>query len=332
MASNLLSPLYPINGTPVTIVFGTFNFRYIIRNWIDHALSSCEHWKIICLDRQLVDWLDKAGHGAHVIYLYDLLPHSQHKRYKLSYKDEQTPKKEDIFRIRKYFFSTLASSGISFVHSDADALWLQNIHPWLEKHNKFDILISQGTLFPKKHHNIYNFTCCAGFFFCRANARTKLFFKQVEKFDSDDDQISINNVLLSGPGNYWYDIHQPTTWVLPFYPRNISKWYRVPTKTPSPFLPSLRYYLYKLFSNNSLYSMKYIHTSPEIIEGKYNNNLTIGIIPMSVVDRINIKSSTPPLITHPPNFGIKVNLTLLSITYNLIKHFLGLGIKRVKQE
>ena len=64
MAKDPFSPFDPVNGNPVTIVFGTFNYRNIIHKWINYAKSSCDHWRIICMDQELVGWLNEIGHGV----------------------------------------------------------------------------------------------------------------------------------------------------------------------------------------------------------------------------------------------------------------------------
>ena len=78
MAADPFSSFNPINGMPVTIVFGTFNYRETIREWIKHASSSCEHWRIICLDQELVGWLNEIGHSTCLVYFYDLFPDAPH--------------------------------------------------------------------------------------------------------------------------------------------------------------------------------------------------------------------------------------------------------------
>ena len=173
MAVDPFSPFDPVNGTPVTIVFGTFNYRNVINKWINHALSTCNHWRIICLDQELVDWLNEMGHGSCAVYLYDLFPDMT--RHKLNNLDKKSRAKV-IFSLRKKLFYALAESGRDFIHSDADAFWLRDPRPWLAQYAEFDLLISQGTYGPRSQLVRHHFTLCVGFFLCRSNASNSTLF------------------------------------------------------------------------------------------------------------------------------------------------------------
>ena len=53
-----LSAFDAVNGAPVTIVFGTFNYRETLRCWIELAVGgACDHWRIVCMDEELVRWM-----------------------------------------------------------------------------------------------------------------------------------------------------------------------------------------------------------------------------------------------------------------------------------
>ena len=113
----------PANEKPVTIAFGSFNYRSAIHRWIDHASSSCDHWRIVCIDKELVDWLNEIGHGNRAVYFYDLFP--------------DMPLHDSNHKLKKYLFATarpklwraLVDSGRDFIHSDADAFWLKDPYP-----------------------------------------------------------------------------------------------------------------------------------------------------------------------------------------------------------
>ena len=290
MAIDLFSPFDPINGTPVTIVFGTFNYRNVINKWINHALSTCDHWRIICLDQELVSWLNEMGYGTCAVYLYDLFPDmTQHNLNNLDKKSRA----KVIFSLRKKLFYALAESGRDFIHSDADAFWLQDPRPWLGQHTEFDLLVSQGSFSPKSQVLRHRFTLCAGFFLCRANVRTKNYFRQVAEAKWYFDQKSMNEVLLNDPEAYW-QIRQPSAWS-----SDIGKlggeWRTIPMR-------STKVRRSKINSLKGLRQLKsllyYILISPEIIKGRFSNGLTVGIIPLHLVTRINYKWPTSPFVVH----------------------------------
>ena len=301
MATDPFSTFDPVNGNPVTIVFGTFNYRRIIRKWINHAESSCDHWRIICLDQELVGWLNEIGHGSRAVYFYDLFPNMH--QYGLD-----NMRGCIIFRkIRPQLWCALADSGRDFIHSDADAFWLQDPRPWLLKHTAFDLLISQGTFSPMPQFARHHFVLCAGFFFCRANARTQDYFRRVKKAKMID-QLVMNKLLLHDPNMRW-QIHQPaifwsktgrlrhplykTTTVLRYTPIwlfNFRKWL------------SRRHYLKMLcpLINRFIF---FIYISSEVIKGSASDGLTVGVIPMHLVTRIKQEPvpSTLPLVSHEFN-------------------------------
>ena len=306
MVVDLFSPFDPIDGTPVTIVFGTFDYRNVINKWIDHALSNCDHWRIICLDKELISWLNEMGHDTRAVYLYDLFPDvTPHSLNNLNEKS----KAQIIFELRKKLFYALAKSGRDFIHSDADAFWLQDPRPWLAQHNEFDLLISQGTHGPKSHFIRYHFTLCAGFFLCRANTRTQDYFRQVAEAEWFLDQKSMNEILLQDPEARW-EIHQPSIW-WSSAGRVGGKWRKIPILpgvlawgqrfTPL-LLRRIEAKLLQLRCPGKLCRLRsllnYIYISPQIIDGKFSNGLTVGVIPMHLVTRIRHRWQTSPFVVH----------------------------------
>lgn len=317
MNVDLFSPFDPINGIPVTIVFGTFDYRNIINKWIDHALSTCDHWRIICLDKKLRNWLNKRGHGTCAVYLYDLFPNmTPHSLKGL----DRLSKLEIIFSLRKKLFHALAKSGRDFIHSDADAFWLQDPRPWLIQHTEFDLLASQGTFTPRRHWNHHRFVLCAGFFFCRTNVRTQNYFRRVKAETTSlnyYDQEAINLVILNSSKERW-QIHRPTI----YYGDWKEKWQKMGILMSTVliwgerFAPSLmrrikRRCRYKRFGVVprkeaeldhigwcSWLDNKYIYTSTKIIKTKLSNGLTVGIIPAHLVTRFDYCWSNPPFVKH----------------------------------
>ena len=296
----------PINEKPVTIVFGTFNYRDTIHKWIDHASSSCDHWRIICLDQELVSWLGEIGHSSCAVYFYDLFPDIPRDNLAdLEPKSRATR----IFALRKKFFYALAKSGRDFIHSDADAFWLQDPRPWLMRQTTFDLLASQGTHGPRSHFARYHFVLCAGFFFCRANARTQDYFRRVEAAQWHLDQKSMNEVLLDDLKAHW-QISRPTIW-WSSTGRIGGVWRKIPIAASilvwarhyaSSWLHFVKKQLLRLRCPGKLCWLRalldYIYISPDIIRGTSNNGLIVGVIPMHLVARIRYVSSTSLLVVH----------------------------------
>ncbi len=306
MTVDRFSAFDPVNGTPVTIVFGTFNYRNVIHEWINCALSTCDHWRIVCMDKELVAWLNEIGHGDRAVYFYNLF-----SDIRISDLAEPSGKLRPVtlFNLRKKLFLALIESGRDFIHSDADAFWLRDPRSWLMQHTEFDLLISQGTHAPREHFNRYHFTLCAGFFFCRANVRTQNYFRQVVE-RKKLDQENMNIILANDPKAHW-QIHQPTIW-FSNTGRIGGKWRKIPTllcvvlawgqRYAPLLLRPIKASLSRLNCPGKLCWLRsllnYIYISPEIIEGKFSNGLTVGVIPMHLVTRIDYSWSTPPLVAH----------------------------------
>ena len=308
MTVDRFSSFDPVNGTPVTIVFGTFNYRNVIHEWIKHALSTCDHWRIVCMDRELVAWLNEIGHGDRAVYFCDLFPDIRiHELAEPSGKLLPAT----LFSLRKKLFLALIRSGSDFIHSDADAFWLQDPMPWLMQHTEFDLLMSQGTHAPKEHFDRYHFVLCAGFFFCRANVRTQNYFRQVVEM-KQLDQESMNIILANDPEARW-QIHQPAVWFSDTG-RIGGKWRKIPTplcvalawgqRSAPSLLRRIKASLSRLHCPGKLCWLRsllnYTYISPEIIEGKFSNGLTVGVIPMHLIPRTDYWWSTSSLVAHTP--------------------------------
>ena len=282
-----LSPFDPIDGKPVTIVFGDFNYRNTIRKWINHAISSCDHWRIVCLDQKLVGWLDEIGHSSRAVYFYDLFP--------------DMPRHNPNHGLVTYLFTTLrpklwralVDSGRDFIHSDADALWLKDPRPWLARQTEFDLLVSQGTVYPQSHFFRHRFVLCAGFFFCRANVQNQNYFRRVEEA-KNIDQLVMNELLLHDPEATW-QIQQPSFW---FVWGNFSRIWRT---IPAPINNNICMRIPRLISLLlQRLKLSWIRISPDIIRGRFSGGLTVGVIPMHLVTRINGIPSPKLLVSHVP--------------------------------
>eukprot|EP00966_Prymnesium_polylepis_P227314 5259991-Prymnesium_polylepis.1 len=104
------------DGRTVALVFGTFDFVELILNWCAWALRAGATWfVIVALDKRLFEAL--AAHGNdhdHVL----LLPRVR--------ADAVTINKLNVIGERQRFGLRVLESGLSVLHSDADAIWIRD--------------------------------------------------------------------------------------------------------------------------------------------------------------------------------------------------------------
>lgn len=106
---------------------------------------------------------------------------------------------EKIWIMRTRVFQELISSNTPFIHSDVDAIWLQNPLSELSK-IKSPLIFSQGTFHPEAIYIRFNYVFCCGFFAVTDTGD----FHVREIFSSlpeacieigDDDQNALNQLL-----------------------------------------------------------------------------------------------------------------------------------------
>nr|VFJ62258.1 MAG: Nucleotide-diphospho-sugar transferase [Candidatus Kentron sp. DK] len=100
---------------------------------------------------------------------------------------------------RAEIFLELLSRGVTFVHSDLDAIWLKDPFPMLSTLGKdVDLIFSQGTWWPKDIHKEQGFVLCCGWFLARATEASLRFFSDVvaDLEQTHDDQVSVNRLLF----------------------------------------------------------------------------------------------------------------------------------------
>lgn len=284
---------------PVTVVFATLRYRILVRRWIELAhRAGCRHYRIVCMDREIARSLRTEVGARRVPYFYDFLPGLPR------FTDETLDRPPDPDRARRWrnhrrrmqvlmplrvkFFRFLLENGCDFIHSDADAFWLADPRPWLMRQGRdFDLLASQGACRPRAHYRAHRFVLCAGFFFCRANDRTRALFARADALIEASDQIALNRVLLEDAARRWR--FENPIFVLRFR----GKWWSVPASRAGNSL------LARMLAHRvpaavldralDLARSALILTSERVIEGRFSNGLRIGVIPMSRVDRIAAK-------------------------------------------
>ncbi len=292
----MLADLRPREEGPVTLVFGTFGWRHTVARWAEHAQEAgCSHYRIVCMDDQLAEFLRERGEAHRAVNLHDLVPDAP--RADFDAMDWRT-RLQALTPLRVKIFVRLAATGCDFIHSDADAFWLRDPRPWLTARTDHDLLCSQGTTHPHAHYHRHRFVLCAGFFFCRANERTRAYFEKVHTFTEQHpcDQTGMNAELLADPEKRWH-LARPALIV-----KRKSAWVHPPLE--ASFLHCALYVqqrpALRALTNRALRLAKcdWIFTSPVIIDGYFAGGLRVGIIPMHIVARGRFRGQDEPLVFH----------------------------------
>ncbi len=302
MVDDGLSAFAATEEGPTAVVFGTFNYRRTVWRWIKAARrASVNGWRIVCMELELVAWLERRGEGARALYYYDLVRDVPRQDFAVL---DRTAVRRALWPLRTRLFLHLANAGCDFVHSDADAFWKRDPRRYLAEHPEFDLLISQGTWFPLQFHRQFGFVLCAGFFLCRSNAQTRRYFERVQALESSngDDQWRMNIVLLRDPESRW-EVRDPVS--RRSVCRRVSdgegrwRWARSLTRKVSSRLPWVGVRSFQpgpavLRDERSCVVL----TSKAVIRGEFSGGLTVGVIPMHLVTRRRVTRRCESLVVH----------------------------------
>jgi len=115
-----------------------------------------------------------------------------------------------LWRDRLTVLQALLDEGTTFVHSDLDAVWLQDPFTRPDLGQGSDLVFSQGTTWPNDVHEEHGFVVCCGWFLARPTHETKQFLAEVQDdvTRSGDDQMSVNR-LLSARNIVWEGARRP---------------------------------------------------------------------------------------------------------------------------
>jgi Nucleotide-diphospho-sugar transferase len=93
----------------------------------------------------------------------------------------------------------LNGAGIDVIHSDIDAVWLRDPVAEFFCDKKYDVIASQGTIWPEDVHRHWGFVLCCGLVCFRATSSSRSLLDAVrwEIATTDDDQIALNRVMLA---------------------------------------------------------------------------------------------------------------------------------------
>ena len=215
----------------IIIVFANTDYQIVIENWIISIQQlKIKNFLVICLDKPLYLHLKTLGIPAL------LKPCSTNLNL--------------LWIHRLEVIDEILQLNYNIVHSDADAIWIKNPLNKFIYNQPFDLIFSQGTIWPPDVHQVWEFVLCCVFFYVHSNPSTLALFKEliaqvrIEK----DDQLSINRLLL----------------------KNIKEWNIIET-----------YYL--------TYNNKKFKCSKNIMSAKFNN-ISIACLPHEKFQRIKEES------------------------------------------
>jgi hypothetical protein len=176
-----------LNGSsPVILVFASGPYAAILANWVRFASRTGANRILIVA---LADGVEGIA-VANGLPFFKIPGHLTLKQ---------------LWVVRAQIFAALASAGIDFIHSDADAVWLKS--PMNEiAALETDVAFSSGTVWPNSALEAWGFVVCCGFFFARGTPATSAFFSEVAARAEacGDDQIAVNEALLAA-GATWDD-------------------------------------------------------------------------------------------------------------------------------
>ncbi|KKD61338.1 hypothetical protein RN22_06360 [Grimontia sp. AD028] len=165
------------------VIFADIKYKDVLGNWLQFFPPKLMRYlEIVALDDSLFDDLQQSK-GS-------LSPLISIKKMKW------TGNIDDLWIARVKYIREQVKNGFSVVHSDIDAIWLDNIMPDISDRN-YDMVFSQGTIWPLDFYKSHGFVACCGLFFIRSTSVTEKFMNDwVHLVEKDgDDQRSLNHLL-----------------------------------------------------------------------------------------------------------------------------------------
>ena len=162
----------------VVVVFSDSRYREVLLNWLVaiHRLG-IRNYLVISLDDEIHRYLQERGFPSILSPLQGDL--------------------NKLWIMRVQIFRALCSAGISFLHSDADAIWLKNPFPEFFDNSNHEIVASQGTVWPADVASQQGFVFCCGFLFVKSCRQTRELLDELagDVAVTADDQVSLNRIL-----------------------------------------------------------------------------------------------------------------------------------------
>jgi hypothetical protein len=190
------------------VTFSDWAYQPLLENWLRHVTAvGVDRIRVYCLDQPTWTWCHDNSLDAELLEWNRDLSSLWHKRLAV--------------------FNQLLTSGIEFIHSDTDAIWLRNpVAQDLAASYSVDIAFSQGTVWPHDVYQRWGFVLCCGWFWARATGASARFFQGLAEdvTSTGDDQISVNR-LLQAAGIIWQAADR-CDYELPFHDQPIRCWHQ----------------------------------------------------------------------------------------------------------
>ena len=175
---------YKKNNDPYLIVcFANINYKSILANWIQFMYkSNIYNFCIICLDK------------------YILKKCLEYNLFCVYYPIDTAYNFNDLWKNRIFLLKELVLNNIPIIHTDIDAIWVNNPYIYIQNLNdKYqpDIIGSQGLIFPETSFNKNKFIMCCGFFAVNPTPNSKKWMEKwlFETEKANDDQVAFNKLL-----------------------------------------------------------------------------------------------------------------------------------------
>ena len=161
------------------VTFVNEGYLPIVRNWLV-AIA-----RLNLTGQALVVTLDESAHEA-----------LANSGVRLLHRPKTLPGLNGLWIHRVAVLSELLKAGENIVHSDADAVWLGDPMPALTS-GAFDLVFTQGTIWPPEVHAKRGIVLCCGLYFVRGTPQAGRFFARIaERVRSDtDDQRALNRMV-----------------------------------------------------------------------------------------------------------------------------------------
>jgi hypothetical protein len=175
--------------TTAIVVFVDERYLDIARNWLV-AVD-----RLGLSEKALVVTLDEAVQSA-----------LSARKIRLLHRPLLSGDLNDLWVHRIRVVAEVLLSGADVVHSDADAVWLADPLPEMNS-GGFDLVFSQGTVWPPDIHRKRGVVLCCGLYFVRNSPRTRRFFERfAQRVGRErDDQVALNRLLDAELGDWAID-------------------------------------------------------------------------------------------------------------------------------
>ena len=174
--------------SPIIIVFANYGYIDIVLNWIKAI-------EVLGINNHLIISMDVRLHRKLIEKSINTILFEVDTNLNL------------IWEARVKVCRFLVENNYDFIHSDADAIWLNNpIEEYFgsNSNKELDLIMSQGTIYPRECFKEWGLVLCCGLFFVRSNEKTIQLLREIEDDTkrTGDDQKSLN-MILKGKNLTW---------------------------------------------------------------------------------------------------------------------------------